>query len=433
MKRVLLIFLSLSLLTLPAPVQGGGFTPKNLIRAMHTRARNFRPKKRSTYTPAGSAAGKRNHTPRVTANTSRNLRPRHVDHILDRRLRNSFKKAMEIQDENPLYLSFLGEPVRRVHKTKKMPSQTIYRNKPFLTTSPQTAKYMAAQSNRLFMQESLRIREWIEQLKQHIPQMEEAARNTPHPEEPIVWLAQQLPTETTMLFVGEMHGFADIREGVETLLTTLRQRDRNREIILFTEFLPKGSRWSGEVIGHPLALPDYIPVWEKAAHNHIEVIGLEPEIVLNDVCEVEGIDPRGLVKNFSQWTHLEGMRLRNESWMETLQAQRQMHPDALFIVYTGSAHSAYYFPFSLSTALLGKEKPFVATLYPDQLLREDGRATSEASFIRHKEPLESLTKHILFQQPFLQFKDPALARLAGFDVRIKVPINIRRHAIENGF
>ncbi len=433
-KRILLICLSVGLVASALDIQGGGFSPKNIVVRAYTQVKNFTRSRSARTSRNGSNTGQKKVAPQKPAHKYRVLKRRNVSRLVEKRVRSSFEQARELQEENPSYLAFIGEPVRRVRRSKDMPSGRVYANKPFLTTSEQTANYMAAQNNRLFIRESRRIRNWVRELRSHLSQLEKAARDTPKPDQPIEWLAHQVSPETTILFVGEMHGFSEIREAVETLLTALHNQHSNREIILFTEFLPKGLRWKGQIIDDALALPDYTPIWEKALQNHMEVIGLEPQLVLADFCEVEGISEEGFLNVFSQWAHLEGMRLRNESWLETLQTYRAIHPDALFVVYAGAAHSTYYFPFSLATALLRTEKPFVATLYPDKVLTSNGNVFfGEPEFVRHVDILESLTKSFVFRRPVLQFQEPELAKLAGFDVRINVPIDRQRHAIENGF
>ena len=405
MKRIVCLTLLICLVNAPTQLQAG----KRLSNKLKS-------------TRVGRAFGKLAQTERFSR-------------ILDKRLRTSFETARELQKQHPQHIDFLGEPIRRVRRAKDMPTHRVYADKPFLTTRRQTANYMAAKSNRAYLKESKHVLEWIKQLKNHLPQMQKAARQTAdlQAENFIPWLTEQIPARTTTLFVGEMHGFKEIHQSVEMLLISLHEQNPNREIILFTEFLPKDFQWSEDVRPYSLALPDYAPIWQQAARKGIPVIGLEEEVSFYDFCDVEGIDPQGNVKVISQWAHLEGMRIRNESWTDTLTAYRKKYPHALFVVYTGAAHSSYYFPYSLSTAL-HNERPFVLTLYPDKYFKLNGRGLiGQMVAATHEEPLEALTKHIMFKQAVLQFKDPELSRLAGFDVRLKIPINLEQHAEEKGF
>ena len=136
------------------------------------------------------------------------------------------------------------------------------------------------------------------------------------------------------------------------------------------------------------------------------------------------------------WGHLEGVRLRNEAWVRTLEKYHAENPDALFVVYSGSAHSSYNVPFTLSTAM-AKEIPFVVTLYPDVVfkLKPGGWWVSslEEDPVPFEEPLEQMTQKGAFPQKTIQFQDPELAKLAGFNVRLRLPIDRTRYALDHGF
>jgi len=393
-KRVVLLGLLGCSLMLPLQVQSGGMHVSNKI----------------------TASVKKTSIGRI-------IQSERISYLLQRRLKTSFQRARQAQQELlPQTAGILGEPVRRVRRAKDMPQVRVYEDKPFLTTRQQTANYMAAQSNRLFVQQSEYMRAWTQQVQEHLPQLQEAARNTPQPEYPIPWLTQHIPTKTTTLFVGEVHDFPEIRANVQMLLIFLRQQNPEREIFLFTEFLPENFRWSKEIDPASLDYPEYTPVWEQAAQEHIETIGLEPAVAMDDFCDVEVIAHNGSKRLTSQWAHLEGMRLRNEAWVRTLETYRKEHPNALFVVYTGAFHSAYYFPFSLPTTL-SKERPFVVSLYPDKDLVISGKWIGTQQIVRREGSLEAITKHIVFRQRVLQFKNPTLSKLAGFDVGIRITVD----------
>ena len=408
MKRIVCLTLLICLVNAPTQLQAG----KRLSNKLKS-------------TRVGRAFGKLAQTERFSR-------------ILDKRLRTSFETARELQKQHPQHIDFLGEPIRRVRRAKDMPTHRVYADKPFLTTRRQTANYMAAKSNRAYLKESKHVLEWIKQLKNHLPQMQKAARQTAdlQAENFIPWLTEQIPARTTTLFVGEMHGFKEIHQSVEMLLISLHEQNPNREIILFTEFLPKDFQWSEDVRPSSLALPVYAPIWQQAARKGIPVIGLEEEVSFYDFCDVEGIDPQGNVKVISQWAHLEGVRLRNEAWVRTLEKYRAQDPEALFVVYSGAAHSMYNFPFTLSTALT-KEVPFVATFYPETvfyLATNNWLISSlENAFIPLEEPLERMTHPDAFPQQTIHFQDPHLAKLAGFNVRVKLPISTQRYYRDHGF
>ena len=102
-----------------------------------------------------------------------------------------------------------------------------------------------------------------------------------------------------------------------------------------------------------------------------------------------------------------------------MQEYRQKNPDALFIVYTGSAHSYYNFPFSLAKRF-PKETTFMLDLTMD-LLRSD------KGIIYGKDHLERLDEGFYFPQPVLKWNSPDLIQLSGFDARIKLPLEQKRN------
>ena len=129
----------------------------------------------------------------------------------------------------------------------------------------------------------------------------------------------------------------------------------------------------------------------------------------------------------SIWATLEGVRLRNERWINTLSSYRTKYPDALFIVYTGADHALYNRPFSLATHF-PQEQTFVTALYPDKGTDfiSDGKwwhvpSMTEKSYLG---PLEQIHKQADFPQPVLKWSTPQLSQIAGFDVRIKIPVKL---------
>ncbi len=371
-----------------------------------------------------------------TSTSLKGLSSWQISQVLKKRAAASFREAKQAQAllTSSRSLAF-GEPSIRVLRAKDMPQSSVYLDKPFLTTREQTANYLVSQSNRLFVRELKRIKTVWEQIDAHLPQLQEAAAQTEQSPTPITWLAQQIPQQTSLLFIGEVHGYTEIRQATAMLLTKLRQLYPTREILLFTEFLPANFHLSKNFAPQTLSLPRYAPVWETALQHNIEVIGLEPPFILEDFCTALAITRKGRIKLISQWALLEGVRMRNEYWGKTLQKYRLQHPNALFVVYSGNGHNLYNYPFSLSSALT-KEKTFVAALYPDKFLKF---ASVDGSLLAREPkptpftgPLEELTEQVEFPQPVLHFKDPSLSRTAGFDVRIKLPVNLEQYMLEHG-
>lgn len=366
------------------------------------------------------------------------LQSEQISRQLYKRTQSTYEQAKLAQQARGHFRGLtLGEPVRAIRRSKDMPTAQVYKDKPFLTTRAQTANYMIAKSNRLFIHELERMDRLWKELDQHLPELQEAAAKTPQPAEPIPWLVGQIPANTSILFVGEVHDYAEIRQGTAKLLQQLRQREPTRKIILLTEFLPEDFHYTANTPTKALHFPDLEPVWKEALANDIEVIGLEPRHIITDYCLMEYLNREGnKIQTRPHWGHLEGVRLRNEAWVRTLEKYRAENPDALFVVYSGSAHSSYNVPFTLSTAM-AKEIPFVVTLYPDVVfkLKPGGWWVSslEENPSPFEEPLEQMTKKGAFPQKTIQFQDPELAKLAGFNVRLRLPIDRTRYALDHGF
>lgn len=410
MKKVFLLILSLGLVTAPIHVQAGW---------------KVFPRVKTSITAIGK--------------NTRRFNPLLVSRRLTKRVATSYQQAQKAQlalGENARRIQ-MGEPIRRIRSTKDMPQTEVYADKPFLTTRKQTANYMIAKSNRLFLREIERLKRLWNTLDERLPQLQEAAQQTPQVERPIEWLAQQIPDKTTTLFVGEAHGFAEITETVDRLLALLVQRNPRQQIILFTEFLPQDFHYTANTPREALHLKKFERLWKRAIKRNIQVIGLEPMHVMEDHCRVELLSrENSKMVTGLQWAHLEGMRLRNEVWTHTLEKYREQYPDALFVVYTGAAHSLYNYAFSLSKALT-KETSFVTALYPREYFKmevEHGWFSSSltAQLVPFPDPLDRMTHEGAFPQAIVQFTDPELAQLAGFDVRLKLRVNTFRLAQENG-
>ena len=135
----------------------------------------------------------------------------------------------------------------------------------------------------------------------------------------------------------------------------------------------------------------------------------------------------GQKQKTSVWASLEGMLVRNEHYAAILQEYRKMHPDALFIVYTGAAHVQYISPFSLSKKF-PPEETFVVSLYPSQRL---GLTPAESQSMNVRPFYTSLMSEFdfatggTFPQKTLYWKTKESARAAGFDVQLKLPDIVR--------
>ena len=356
------------------------------------------------------------------------LYPFQVTHVLQRRATKAKRRALEMQKAHPrnkeLGNDFL--PVSRLRHS----NPNLY---PFLQTAPvctpeQINLYLTAQENRLVAQEISRYLEIWPQLKKILPRLRQAADQTPTPADPIGFLAQTIPSEVNTIAIGEIHGFKDIRSFIARFLTSLRQERPDQEIFIFTEALEQGQEFF-HVNGKYSVLPNggrfgLEEVWQAARDNHIPIIGLEPmevkqELQVKRYALFEHADPdvEYITPFFASLT---GIKWRNKIFLKTLEQYRAQHPDALFVVHTGSSHVQYTAPFSL-TAKLEVQKTFVLRISPtrEQVHKKSpGEPLEEQRFMW--DPLgDELNGLESFDQPFLYWQNPQLARIAGADVYIQ--------------
>ena len=117
---------------------------------------------------------------------------------------------------------------------------------------------------------------------------------------------------------------------------------------------------------------------------------------------------------------LEGMAIRNQMWVETLKKCREQHPNALIIGYMGAGHVDYNFPYTVSN-LMNEKNMFVVSFYPDKDIEKTAAAESWEYQDWRVDPLEEMYQHASFPQPALYWEDPEMAKLAGYNARLKIP------------
>ncbi len=296
-------------------------------------------------------------------------------------------------------------------------------------TARQKALYLSAQENRLFLKEAYRFHEKIwNPLENNLPRLRQVAAHSPQPADPIAFIIQQLAPQTNTLAVGEVHGFVPVRTLIAQLLTQLRQERPTQEIFLFTEAFTEG-----EAYFHPQGTYSVLPmenrngldqVWRAARDNHIPIIGLEPQEVVQDAqlslyARFEHAGPESQVIT-PFYASLTGMKWRNERFAQTIQKYRTQHPDALFVVHTGGMHVEYTAPFSI-TSKMDPAKTFVLRVLPtEKQVRAEFPKEPLPNVHFMWDPLGSeLNGAASFNQPFLYWQDPKLARMTGVDAYLQ--------------
>ena len=72
------------------------------------------------------------------------------------------------------------------------------------------------------------------------------------------------------------------------------------------------------------------------------------------------------------------------------------------------------------------EQPFVSVLYPThyESFVPAGRFSGKIAAKPMRGPLEKLVDQLDFQHPIVKWESADLAQIAGFDVRIKIPVQL---------
>jgi|GEM_PF-2255501 len=353
--------------------------------------------------------------------------------ILETRVARTFQQAMDAYaraSNNNVLWEAIPPQSNRVVKLFPLKPAHVYPDKPFLlhpVRGPQlTEAYILAQNNRLFLQHLRRMETFWPRFDEAIPRFYEEARALVQPENPLQYAVSHIPAQAKNIFVGEIHGYPELSEFVSDFLPLLRQRHPNTPIFLFTEFLSDPASQGGHVLTKALSgdpFKYYQRVWDAAEKEGIRVVGLEPKFAdANYFIKVPHFYKE---KSISIWSTLEGMHIRNEHWWKILQQYRAQNPEAIFVVYTGSAHSLYTYEFSLA-ARAPKGSAFMLELVPTKQLRPQERVfnTNYADNLERTDPLLS------FPQQVLHWKSGDLAPLSGFDMRIKVPVNLEYKKME---
>ena len=340
--------------------------------------------------------------------------------ILEERMERTFARAEEAQKRVPYSSVSRWESISPQYHSRwalrKLNPKHIYPDKPFLAHpiygGQLTEAYILSQTNRAQVKHLEKMKTFLPRFVAAIPRFQKEAWALAQPKDPLRYAVEQIPGTVKNIFVGEVHNQPDIVRFISNMLPLLRKKYADKPIFLFTEFVwdieRKGKHLPDTAPG--LHETDYIPIWQSAAKENIPIIGLEPKYVEHNF-DFSIINAKGEEEWLSIWTTLEGMRLRNEHWWKIIEQYRAENPDAIFIIYTGSAHSFYEVEFSLS-ARLPKAETFMLELVVKKRPEEGKSGT--------RDNLEEISPQLSFPQQVLHWKSKDLAELSGFDMRIRV-------------
>ena len=344
---------------------------------------------------------------------------------LQEQVRRSYEQALRVQQKYPREL-FEDWPSKCFVKGHSFNCSDPSNHPILQSIYPARLALSAEQVPAHFIyQHNLRLRHWLpilnarqEALSSYKNELGKYRVEVSHPRNADMrWLADRVSDETKYLLLGERHGFPEITNSVATFMLSLRLKYPDREIFLLTEFLPENKRWDSSIPEDPS--DNKRSIWIAAKTMDIPVIGLEPPYAmdLQDVT-LECTDCYGNAREQAAWATLEGIRLRNERWLQVIHNFRKKHPGALFVIYGGGGHMRYSEPYSLGWRLADDHTQVVA-IYPMTHI-EWGEITTIV------DEFDLLTEG-RFPQRVLWWNNPAAAKIAGFDIRIKVPVSHEKH------
>ena len=324
-----------------------------------------------------------------------------ITHVLQRSANISYKKAIsQFNRTQPLFFPGVYPVQNNFIDWENIPfqAQDIYPTVPFLTTNEQANLYLQRKINREVVKGIASYKKLYNQTSARLEDLKQAQLKFTHdPEEDVNWLAKQIPQNTSYLLLGEHHGTPKIPPTVNTLIRTLRQQQPERQIFLFTEFIYH----TNHLVVNEF-YKNMLTDLESDKNLNIPVIGLETELADS---EVHVVGTNGIFINSTDfWATREGLRIRNNYWLNILKKYRAAYPDALFIVYGGIGHLGYTYPYSISN-LFPEKKTFVISFTPEIYTTD----------------FDYFTKKKFYPERVLQFNDSKLSRLAGFDVQLRMP------------
>lgn len=216
-------------------------------------------------------------------------------------------------------------------------------------TSSLEERLLQARNNRLHALEKWLWRSRLDYFEKHMLQIAETML-TFTLDGPVNYL-RYIPSDTRILFLGEIHYSANIKKEINSLLFQIRAARPKQKIFLFSEFLPQGYQ-----LPPGQDLPDFLKkeygfeVYQVAHDLNIHLVGLEDASLVASLSKQEFSDDYA--------GYVDGTVRRNEAWVRPLRQFMEREPEALFIVYAGGGHvdasSIRNFP-----SLVGEKKSYI--------------------------------------------------------------------------
>ena len=208
-------------------------------------------------------------------------------------------------------------------------------------------------------------------------------------------LARLIPADAKYVFMGEYHENY-LSQYLQKTVVEFARLHPEKQIFIFSEFATENTTslpwWS-------FALKEYFALYDKA---RLPWVGLEENVPIQ--IEALSYEQEELLAP----SMLLGMKARNAHWTQILKAYRQKYPDAVFFVHSGSAHTDYQEPYSVSASFSPQES-FVMQFVS---------ASNAKEYIKQHEKFHAITHGQYLRESVLVWKNKTLAHMTGFDVQV---------------
>ena len=245
-------------------------------------------------------------------------------------------------------------------------------------------------------------------------------------------LAEYL-SQYDLVFLGEVHYLSCVQQAVGDLLRALRNKNPNRRVVVFTEFVDLP-----DTTAKVEKEENFFTYYRRAADFPLaplrpsdlqapQKIDYAPNLfaaLLKENFEIYPLEDRKLCRLANQEqpvlllseTSAKYTSARNKSWARTMEQKmaeiRQTDPDALFVVYAGIAHTSWLMPYALPKFFENENRAVV------EMTQEEPSDLNTLEVVWNK-------KHPFFKRKALFFWDDPhaelFARQTGFDYALVVP------------